>query len=249
MDASLRDRFFTPGVARTITAPSTILLGAAAASVVVASGAPLIVAPIAGIVAAAARIAAAIPRRRRAEARIDPFAVPEPWRAAVVDALRAQVGYQQAVEGAGSGAVRSRLEEIGRRIDDGISEVWAIARHGAQLVRAHDAIDQRSATRDLDALEGRTDPVSQRTATALQAQLDTAGRLHGVIEQTRAQLRLLDARLDEAVARAVELSVQVHSIDDLAPVGDDVDGVVSEMEALRQAIEETSQMTGRAQTA
>jgi hypothetical protein len=59
-----------------------------------------------------------------------------------------------------------------------------------------------------------------------------------VTRDTAEQLRLLDARLDEAVARAVELSLSGDS-GKLTGLDSDVDDLVAEMEALRQALEET----------
>ncbi len=47
-------------------------------------------------------------------------------------------------------------------------------------------------------------------------------------------------RLDEAVARAVELSLRVDDPVELGGLGDDVDRLVGEMEALRRGIEETA---------
>jgi phage shock protein A len=75
---------------------------------------------------------------------------------------------------------------------------------------------------------------------SLQAQLATAERLERVIGEADSELRLLNARLDEAAARTIELSVQASSVSDLGGLGDDVDQMVDDMEALRQAIEETS---------
>ena len=61
-----------------------------------------------------------------------------------------------------------------------------------------------------------------------------------MIDQTRSRLELLDARLDEAVARTLELSAHSVTDDGVASLSADVDGVVTEMEALRLALEETS---------
>ena len=55
-----------------------------------------------------------------------------------------------------------------------------------------------------------------------------------------------NARLDEAVARAYELSVQASDVADLGGLGNDVDNLVVEMEALRQGLEEAG---GQAATA
>ena len=62
------------------------------------------------------------------------------------------------------------------------------------------------------------------------------------IGDTYDQLRLLDARIDELVTRTVELSVSQASTDDLGGLGGlgaEVDSIVNDMEALRQAVEET----------
>ena len=53
------------------------------------------------------------------------------------------------------------------------------------------------------------------------------------------RLRLLDARIDETVTRTVELSVTQTDAESLAGLGDEVDSIVGDMEALRQAVEET----------
>ena len=60
-----------------------------------------------------------------------------------------------------------------------------------------------------------------------------------VVGDTDSQLRLLNARLDEAVVRTIELSVQADDVADLGGLGNDVDQMVDEMEALRRAIDET----------
>lgn len=250
---SFKDRFLTPRVARAMFSPSAILLAGAGASVAIATGLPLVVAPVAAGAAWAARVLAAVPRNRPTE-RIDPFALPEPWRHFVVEALKAQVRYQQTVAGAEPGPVRERLVVIGSRIDVGVQEAWRIARRGSQLVDARAAIDADAARRELAALEGSTvaGSAAERTAEALGSQIDTAQRLDATIAEVRSQLQLLDARLDESVARATELSVRIGAVDELAPVGADVDDLVREMEALRVALEEATDQgrpgTGRAAT-
>lgn len=242
---SFRDRFLTPPVARAMTAPGSILLAGAGASLALATGLPLLVAPVAGVAAWAVRVLAAVPKNKTVE-RVDPFDVPEPWRSCVVEALKAQVRFDQAVEATDAGPIRSRLESIGQRIDDGIREVGRIARRGTQLTAARKAVDAEAAAAELATVQrdaGETwasGSKLERTAEALQAQIDTASRLDGLIEDARSQLRVLDARLDESVARAIELSVQLDDAEGLRSVDDDVDHLVTEMEALRQALEETS---------
>ena len=89
-------------------------------------------------------------------------------------------------------------------------------------------------------------PQLARAMDALRAQIDTATRLQTLVDDARAQLVVLDARLDESVARAIELSVRVDDVDELRAVGADVDGLVDEMEALRLALEETTHHEPRA---
>lgn len=241
-DLSLRDRFLTRPVARALLDSPAILAAGAGASAAIVAGLPLLLAPVAAAVAWGLRVAAAIPRNQP-RARIDAFTLPEPWRGFVVEALKAQVRYEQVVAGADEGPIRERLRTIGERIDDGVHEAWRIARRGAQLVEARrgiDADDARTNLSRLDAERVRPGSATERTAQALRSQIDAAERLDDTIVAARDQLQLLDARLDESVARAAELSVRIGDAAELGPVGADVDDLVQEMEALRLALEETS---------
>ena len=98
-----------------------------------------------------------------------------------------------------------------------------------------------SAERELAELRGRSaprtpSPAEADTIDALEAQLASAERLVALADRSRDRLRLLDARFDELVARTVEVSVGTGDTDVL---GNDVDGLVSELESLRIAMEET----------
>ncbi|MGK2947709.1 MAG: hypothetical protein ACSLFP_03985 [Acidimicrobiales bacterium] len=241
---SLRDRFFTPPVARAITSPSGILaLGAGAAIGILASGGP-IGAVVLALLGWAGRVAVAIPRAS-AEARIDPFTLSEPWRHFVKDALQAQNRFHDSVRRARPGPLRDRLGQIEERVDTGVREVWRIARRGHDLVDARRRVDPESIRREIAATEANASQpwaagsALERTMESLQAQLATAERIERVIGEADSRLRLLNARLDEAAARTIELSVQASDVTDLSGLGDDVDQMVDEMEALRQAIEET----------
>jgi len=248
---SLRDRFFTPPVARAITSPAGILCLGAGVSVGIIAGAGILGAALLGGVAWAGRVAFAIPRAP-ADSRIDPFTLSEPWRHFVSDALQAKTRFQQAVRGAQSGPLQDRLREIEARVDTGVEEVWRIARRGDQLVAGRRQMDPDAIRHDIAATQasaaapGATDETVASTLESLQAQLATVERVERVIGQATSQLRLLNARLDEAAARTIELSVQAQEVADLGGLGADVDQMVHEMEALRQAIEETS---GNAPTA
>jgi hypothetical protein len=243
---SFRDRFFTPPVARAMMSPSGILLAGAGASVAILAGLGPVGALVLAGLAWAGRVGVAIPRDARGE-KIDPFALAEPWRKFVQAALQAQARFDQAVRNSEAGPLRERLAEIGERIGDGVRESWRIARQGQLLADASGQIDVADVQRQLLEVEANrgeswaAGSSLERTAQALEAQLASAERLNRVVADAQDRLRLLDARLDEAVARAIELSVQAGDADALGGLGHDVDSLVEEMEALRQAMDETDQ--------
>jgi len=232
---SFRDRFFTPKVARAITSPSGILLAGAGASAAILLGLPVAAILGVGALAWGGRVAAAIPRTASAQ-NIDPFALQDPWRSFVRSAQSAQQKFNDAVGNAQKGPLRDRLAEIGGRLGDAVTECWRVARQGQALSDARGQLDTTDAERELQALD-RNSPSYDKTAEALQAQLASAQRLETTITDARDRLRLLDARMDEAVARAIELSVRGGDVE-LGGLGNDVDGLVGDMEALRQGLEE-----------
>jgi len=77
-----------------------------------------------------------------------------------------------------------------------------------------------------------------RAIAAVKSQLVSAERIRSVAEDASDRLRVLDAQLDEAVARAVELSVKADDVGDISPLTNDVDSLVGELESLRQGLEE-----------
>ena len=241
---ALRDRLLTPQVAKAIVSPSGIVLAGVAAAAVILSPAAVVLAVPAAVAAWAARVALAVPRGRQQE-RIDPFTLSEPWKQYVREALQAQSRFDSVVRSADTGPLRDRLAEIGARIADGVRECWRIARRGDALEDALTALDVPSTQRELAAVEreqarqGAPGSSLEGTAQSLRAQLSSAQRMAAVANEARDRLRLLDARLDEAVARATELSLQTGNDVDLRGLGTDVDRLVEDMEALRSALEET----------
>jgi hypothetical protein len=169
-------------------------------------------------------------------ARIDPFTVNEPWRRAVQDALQARNRFAATMASVRPGPFRERLAEFAVRIDHGVDESWRIAQQGQSITDARRRIDARAADSELATLERGSE-----VAAALRAQRQAADRLDRTLEDTRQRLRVLNARLDEAVARAAELSVEASRTaepDTLTVLGAEIDDVVTDMEALRAALEE-----------
>lgn len=118
---------------------------------------------------------------------------------------------------------------------------------GDALESALAHIDRRDAERELGELGreiARADPAHrpalERAEAAVRSQLASAERIEQVAGGARTRLRVLNAQMDEAVARAVELSVTGSDAADLRPLSADVDSLVTELEALRLAMDETS---------
>ncbi|MGH9113816.1 MAG: hypothetical protein ACRDZN_16180 [Acidimicrobiales bacterium] len=239
--SSFRDRFFTPQVARAITAPTGILLGGAVAAATIVAGVPLLAALPLGAVAWAGKVLWSVPRGKRGE-RVDPFTLQDPWRRYVQEALQARNRFDEAVGRTRPGPLRDHLSEIAARMQTGVDESWLIAKRGQALVEARQGIDVGDVDRQLAevAAADQSDPSLVRVTQSLEAQRATAARLDRVITQAHSELRMLDARLDEAVARTLELSAHAAADGTVEGLSADVDNLVTEMESLRQALEETS---------
>lgn len=246
----LRDRILTPPVARATTSPSAIVAFGAGTAVGIAVGGQVLAAVGLGALAWVIRVALAIPRGPREE-RIDPFTLQDPWRSATRDALQARTRFDEAVSRTRRGPLRDRMAEVAERVGTGVRECWRIARAGQALSDARRAIDvdgiRRERAEVVEAAGPAPAPGSALAGTldALDAQLRSAERIDALLADTRDRLRLLDARLDEAVTRAIELSVGPEwsagagRADDVGRLSRDVDDVVGELESLRAALAET----------
>ena len=224
-----------------ITAPSAIVLAGAGAAAAILGGLPILAIAGAGALAWAVRVATLLPRRK-GKVRIDPMDIADPWRSFVREALDAQRRYRRAVEATFEGPLQQRLVEIGERIDSGVEECWRIAKRGDALVDAINNLDVVAARKELEVAKksAKATPGEAQEATveALQAQVDAADRLIAVARDAQDRVRLLNARLDEAVARAVELSLRAEDVGELGGLGSDVDELVDEMESLRVALDD-----------
>jgi hypothetical protein len=243
----LPERVRTPAVARAVVSPSALLLAGAGMAAAILGGLPIAAAAGVGALAWAARVGLAVPRKRARE-RIDPFRVGEPWRRFVQDAQQAEARFQRTVKRMRPGPLQERLATVERRLAEGVQECWRIARQGDNLVDALRQLDVDDAQRELEQLredKRRLERDDSRAASvdramaAVEAQLASARRIDSVARDAVDRLRVLNAQLDEAVARAVELSVRAADESELAPLTNDVDALVGELEALRQGLEET----------
>jgi hypothetical protein len=201
-------------------------------------------------VGASAAVAAGRRRRARRPEPIDPYAVPDPWRRFVRESLTAQTKFGQAVGRRPAGPLHDRLQDIGRRVDDAVRECWRVAQLGAALSAALANLDpahtsdelrhvQEERHRLLEAGSASGDQTAlDQTEAALASRLQSTRRVEAAVQRATDRLRLITAQLNEAVASAVELSLDTGDSVDATPLASQVDSVVTEIEALRKAIEE-----------
>lgn len=248
MALSLKDRILTPQVAQAMTSPLGILLaGAGAAAGIVVGG------PVAGVALGAlawgGRVAASLPSAEPSgQKRIDVGSLQGVWRQFADSAEAHRRRFEEAIRHAKDGPLTDRLRDMGDRLDEGVANSHRIAHSGQRLEEARRRVDVRSidarATKvknDLrdPRLPAGTRETLERTAESLASQRASARRLEERINDTGNRLNLIDARLGEIVVRANELAVTAHEVDDLGTLSADVENVVTELEAVRQALEET----------
>lgn len=176
---------------------------------------------------------------RDAGERIDPFTVGEPWRQFVQSAQRSANRLHETVDRADEGPTKDRLTSIVERLDHGIGETWRIARRGDEIDGAVNRLDPTALRSKLATLQRQhADAPSDQLRAAIdsiESQLATTDRLKERSAKTANTLRLAQTRLDELVTRAAEIAIGAGDTD---AYEHDVDDLVIELEALRQAIQE-----------
>jgi hypothetical protein len=232
-----------------IMAPSAIVAGGAGASVAILLGAPLFGVVALGALAYGALVALRLPRKPRPFRDIDPKSLSQPWGRYVHESLQARRRYADLLTSVKPGPIRDALHEIGSRLDAAVQECWRVASHGDALDDGLETLDLENVRQRLDAIR-RDEPANdspshkswEQTCQALEAQLASGQRLEAVATDARQRLEVLDARLDETVARAVELSLSAGDVSALTGLGADLDQLVGDMEALRQGLEEAGRV-------
>jgi hypothetical protein len=157
--------------------------------------------------------------RRLPLVTVDPYAVPEPWRQYVRQAQSAQQRFDSSLSTWPAGPLRDRLLTLQPRLREGVNEVWVVAQRGAALGgssggQSQPSVVQLSAElRQVQAEQQRTSASDRqqalaRTEEAIAAQLRAAHRTEEAKGEVLDRLRLLTARLDEAVTELLELGLE-----------------------------------------
>lgn len=243
---TFRDRFLTRQTAEAITAPSAIVLAGAGAAAAIVVGAPLAASVAVGAAVYAGWVAWRMPRApAEPGSQIDLRRLRDPWRVYVSEALEARRRYERLLAGIGSGPLRERLASVGGRVDDAVGECWRIASRGQQLEEALGQLvpEGELATRLARLEDAPPSETNERLAAALRGQVESSRRIGVTAQEARERLQVLEVRLDEIVARAVELGLRVDDPVEIGGLGDDVDALVTEMEALRRGLDEAAGQT------
>lgn len=178
-------------------------------------------------------------RKRRGSAadplaQVDPAAVPRRYAGHVAAALDARRRWQELAGSMRQGAVQDRVAGFGAQVDAGVLAVWDTVQRLTEIERVVAALDLHRVTDELKRV--RRDPAADPAMVeALNARFVSVQRMMNAVDDADARLRLLDARLGAAVARAAELAL----VPDVAAAGaDELGAVVVELGALRAALDE-----------
>lgn len=170
-------------------------------------------------------------RRQPSGLSIDAFALSEPWRRHVAAAQAVQRRYRQIASGTPAGPLRERLDTIAVQVQHAVEECWHIANRGDEI---DEAIHRLRVPSLRSQLERAAD---DDTRASLTAQLASADRLRTQRDDADQRLHRLTTRMGELVTQAAEVSV---SSDTTAELGTAVDEVVTQLEALRLAVNEVN---------
>jgi len=243
-----------PEVARAAVSVPALVLGGAGAGLALIAG--LSAGPVVGVGllgwalgVAASRLVHLLRRRSRAPRSIDPYAVPDPWRRFVREALTAQAKFRQTVDQCRPGPLRLRLEEVALRIEDGVRESWRVAHLGAALDGALAGLDPTATSAELRQVQAERRrlaaagvtprPALDDTESALASRLKSGLRIQAAAQRATDRLRALTAELNEAVASSAELTLDAAGAEAAGALAWDVDTAVARLEQLRQGLEES----------
>jgi hypothetical protein len=250
-------------VVRAAVSPSAVIVTAAGAGIgLLADPHTAILAVLLGAGAWLGRMGVAVfgvwRKRGLPVVTIDPWAVPEPWRQYVRQALGARQRFDQTLTTWTAGPLRDRLSELQPQLWRATEEVWAIAQRGAVLggsnpvpaasgaarpsivqlskdLRRTQAERQRAGASDRQAALARSEE-------AIAAQLRAAHRTEAAKDEVLDRLRLLTAQLDEAVTQLLQLGLEQVSggmaEGSADRVAGSVDALVEEIAALHEGLRE-----------
>ena len=164
------------------------------------------------------------PRQRR------PDTLPPRWAAVVADALDARRRWADLLAGMRPARCGTGWAELGCARRRRAPAVWETAVRAVEAGRIVEALDVEEVTREYK--RAKADPAADPALVeALSARFTSVQRVLNTIDDAEQRLRLLDARLGAAVARAAEVALAAGEGGDA--LGAELEAVVSELGALR----------------
>ena len=196
-------------------------------------------------------------------ADVDPWALPEPWRQLVADALASERRFAAAASGLAPGPLHDRVVGMQPAVHAQVLRVWDGARRGATLTGGYPAgagtptaaalaAQLRSVQEERGGGGGGADGppgASEGAEEALAARLREARHAEAVAAGILDGLRSALARLDAAVTSLAELAAGAATQPGLVTGAASIDAVASELSALRSGLDEIAGMLPEAGTA
>ncbi len=183
-------------------------------------------------------------RRRQAPppVPVDPVAaldlslVPPHLVRLVHGAIEARQRWVSVVGGLAGGPLADRLHELGQRVDAGVLDVHATAVRVGEVARVLQTLDPAGATAAYkDAKRRAAEGSPPPELDALEARFASVQRILNSSADAEERLRVLDARLLAAVARAAEVALTADATA-LGALDADLGDLVSELGSLRTAL-------------
>lgn len=173
--------------------------------------------------------------------------LPEPWNGFVLRAHGAVQRVSQTLWRVAHGPLQMSLMAVAAQLEASLATIDEVARRGSALAAARSQIDLATVDDRLASVQRRLladggDRQLTATSASLRAQQDSAARLDAQIADAAERLGLLEARVGEAAAMVLELSVTGTERPSDSEVTRQLDAVVGDVEALRQAVEEVSSL-------
>lgn len=168
------------------------------------------------------------------------------WRAAIDELLASRARLVTVAGECRPGPLQDRLLELVSRVEDGVVEAVDVARRAQTATRA---VSTMELDRVQDALKAARRRLAEaeaagRDATAAATEVALLSDQHAALHQLAnsaddalERMRLLDLRLDAAVARAVQAALLPDGTDVLASVGTELGAVVDDLTALRAGLD------------
>jgi hypothetical protein len=165
---------------------------------------------------------------------VDPALAPRRFAPAVADSLAARQRYRELVDGLRPGPVRDRLAGLASQLDAGVLAVWDTVQRAAEVERILATLDPERVTDEYK--QAKRSGGDSELLAAREARFGSVQRLLNALDDTDEQLRLLEARLGGAVARAAEVALAAGAGADALDA--ELAAVVADLGALRAGLDE-----------